>query len=269
MDPLFLGGLALSLIGIVLSTVMDGNSFGPLIGPSSFVLVFLGAMGAGAMAYRKDEVARVPKAFVAALKSQPPDIDSTVTKLAEMAEVARRDGMLALEERLTTVDDPFLKQGLQLLVDGMDASQVRTMLEIDIAAVDERHQLGISFFKSLGGYAPTFGMVGTVIGLINMLGNLSAPAQLGIGMSLALLTTLYGVALANLIFLPISSRLDRLNNQELAARDVTLDGVLALQAGTSPRLLVERLETYLPPSQRIGLKARIDGGAPTPLSEAA
>lgn len=262
MDPLFLGGLFLSLISIIVATLIDGNSFGPLIGPSSFVLVFFGSIGAGLMAFRKSEVSRVPKALTAAIKNQPPDIDSTVTELAAMADVARREGMLALEAKLEEIDDPFLRSGLQLLVDGMDAEQVRGMLEIDLDAVNERHQLGIGFFKSLGGYAPTFGMMGTVIGLINMLGNLEDPSQLGLGMSVALLTTLYGVFFANLIFLPIATRLERLNAQELSAREVALDGILSLQAGTSPRLLVERLETYLPPTQRVGHQARLTGEAP-------
>lgn len=257
MDPLLLGGLVLSLIAIAGSTLMDGNSFGPLIGPSSFVLVFFGAIGAALMAFRKTELPRLPKALIYAFKGSPPDVDGTVTVLAGLAEVARREGMLALEGRLPDVEDHFLRSGLQLLVDGMDADQVRGMLDIDIAAVDERHQMPISFFKAIGGYAPTFGMVGTVIGLINMLGNLSDPSQLGIGMSMALLTTLYGVMFANLLFLPVATRLERLNSQELAARDVALDGILSIQAGTSPRLLVERLETYLPPDRRIGYGPRM------------
>jgi chemotaxis protein MotA len=258
---LFMGGLVLSLIAIAVSTIMDGNSFGPLVGPSSLLLVILGAVGAALMAFQLSDVKRVPKATVYALKATPPDPDKTVTTMAELADVARREGMLALEAKLADVDDTFLRSGLQLVVDGLDGDQVREILEIDLNALEERHQIGIGFYKALGGYAPTFGMLGTVIGLVNMLGNLSDPSQLGIGMSMALLTTLYGVFFANLVFLPLAGRLQRLHEVELSAREMVIDGLLALQAGASPRVLVERLETYLAPAQRIGHKAR-SGAAP-------
>lgn len=259
MGVLFIGGLVLSLLAIVVSTIIDGNSFGPLIGPSSALLVFFGALGAALMAYGTKDLAKIPKAVIYALKGSPPDPDDAVTELAKLADVARREGMLALEGKLDDVSDDFLRRGLQLVVDGLDADQVREVLDIDLAAVDERHKLGIDFFKSVAGFAPTFGMIGTVIGLVNMLQNLSDPDQLGIGMALALLTTLYGVMLANMVFTPISNRLQRLNGQELAARDVAIDGILSIQAGTSPRLLVERLEIYLPPPARVGLNERTKG----------
>jgi chemotaxis protein MotA len=257
MDPLFLGGLVAVFAAIGISTIMDGNSFGPLMGPSSFVLVFFGAVGAGLMAYRTAELSKIPKATIYSMKGRPPDPSDAVTTLAELAQIARRDGMLALESKLETIDDAYLRAGLQYLVDGLDAERVRELLEIDIAALDERHQTAIDFFKALAGYAPTFGMVGTVIGLINMLGNLSDPDQLGAGMALALLTTLYGVLLANVLFSPIATRLDRLNQLELSAREVVLDGILSIQAGMSPRLVVERLETYLPPDARLGHAERV------------
>jgi chemotaxis protein MotA len=257
LDPLLIGGLLTVFLSIIVSTVMDGNTFGPLIGPSSFVLVFFGALGAGLMAYRTADLGRIPKAVIYSFKGKPPNPSDAVTVLAELAQIARRDGMLALESKLEEVEDLFLRGGLQYLVDGLDAERVRELLEIEIAALDERHKTPVDFLKAVGGYAPTFGMVGTVIGLINMLGNLSDPDQLGAGMALALLTTLYGVLFANVMFLPVASRLERLNDLELAAREVALDGILSIQAGLSPRLLVERLETYLPRTDRIGHSERI------------
>lgn len=257
MDPLFLGGLILTLIAIVLSTVMDGNSLGPLIGPSSALLVALGSVGAAVMAYRTKELASLPKSAVTAIKADVPSIPDTITELARLADTARRDGMLALEAKLEDVDDRFVGLGIQLLIDGGDEEVVRDTLEIEIAATDERHRTAIGFFKSLASYAPTFGMVGTVIGLINMLGNLSDPSQLGKGMAMALLTTLYGVLFANLLFNPLATRLERLNELELAAMDVTLDGILTIRRGASPRALIERLESYLPPSERVGATERL------------
>ncbi|MFA9430919.1 motility protein A [Egicoccus sp. AB-alg2] len=261
MDPLFLGGFVLALLGIIVATLIDGNSFGPLIGPSSAVLVLLGALGAGVMAYRKSEITAVPKSAIKAIKGQSLDVQDTITQLGLLAEVARRDGMLALEAKLDEIDDRFVRTGVQLLVDGVDEEVLKDTLEIEISALDERHNTAIGFFRSLAGYAPTFGMVGTVIGLINMLGNLTDPSQLGKGMALALLTTLYGVMFANLVFNPIAERLTRLNDVELAAMDVALDGILTIRRGASPRGVIERLESYLPPSQRLGVADRLNRSA--------
>lgn len=260
MDPLFFGGLLVALVAIVVSTIMDGNSFGPLIGPSSLVLVIVGALGSSLMAYRMTDVKSLPGSLQKALLGAPPAADACIGELARLADVARREGMLALEAKLADIEDAFVRGGLQLVVDGLDAEGVAEVLSIDMAALDARHRSAISFWRTLGAAAPSFGMLGTVIGLINMLGDLSDPAQLGIGMSMALLTTLYGVFFANVVFLPIATRLERMNTMELDARNIALDGILAIQSGASPRALVERLETYLPPSDRKGHAART--GAP-------
>lgn len=257
MSLTFLGGLALALLAIVASMVMDGNDFTVLIGPSSAVLVLFGTVGASSVGYSPGELLAMPKAVLKALKGSPPDNDATITRLVSFAATARKEGVLALERRLDEVDDHFQRAGLQLIVDGVDPDQVRQFLEIEIAASDERHQVAISYFKTMAGYAPTMGMVGTVIGLVNMLANLNDPSQLGKGMSLALLTTLYGVLFANLAFAPVAEKLTRANSAELSALDLALDGILAVQAGASPRMLSERLETYLAPAQRQGYERRI------------
>lgn len=264
---MFFGGLAVILVSIGVAMVIDGNALGVLVGPSSLVLVFFSTLGASVMAYGVDEIRRLPKVVRTALRGEPPDLDDTVTTLASLADVARKEGMLALESRLDDVSDPGVRQTLQLVVDGLDGEQIEHLVRTDLDAVRERHEVGISMFQSLGGYAPTFGMVGTVIGLINMLQNLTDPEQLGVGMALALLTTLYGVMLANMVFLPVASRLERLSDAEISVREAALDGVIALQNGISPRLLVERLEIFLPPERRVGYQAR--SGKQRVTSEAA
>ena len=256
MDPMTIIGIVLALLAIVISTVMDGNSFGALIGPSSLVLVVLGTIGVSFAGYQMPDVKRFPKALIKAFTGTVPSGSGIVDTLMACAETARRDGVLALEAKLEEVDDDFLKLGLQYVVDGTDAEAVRDNLELELQALDERHQTMIAVIKTMGGYAPTMGMIGTVIGLINMLGNLSDPSQLGLGLSVALLTTLYGVIFANLVFLPIGAKLKRLHEGEMMVKELALDGVLAVQAGASPRLLVERLETYLTPEERIGHQAR-------------
>ncbi len=257
MDPVFFGGLIVTLVGIVIAMLIDGNSLGPLIGPSAFILVFSASLGAGVMAYRKSELGMLPKSALKAVKSDVPDVQDTITQLAKLAEVARREGMLALEQRKEEIDDRFLQIGIQLLADGVDEQVVKDTLEIEMAATDDRHRTAIGFFERLAGMAPTFGMVGTVIGLVNMLGSLTNPEELGVGMALALLTTLYGVMIGNLIFAPIASRLERLNQVEMAALEVAVDGILTIRRGASPRNVIERLEAYLPPSERLGAGDRL------------
>jgi len=256
-DPMFIGGLLLALLTIVVTTLMDGNSFAPLFGPTSIMLVLLCTIGAGLMAARKEDAGAIPKSTIKAIKGQAPDVQATITQLAQLAEVARRDGMLALEARLEGIEDRFVRTGVQLLVDGADEEVLRDTLDIEMATLDERHSAAINFFRQLAGYAPTFGVLGTVIGLINMLGNLSDPSQLGAGMAMALLTTLYAVLCANLFFSPLAERLKRMNDLELAAMSVTMDGILTIRRGASPRGVVERLESYLPPSARLGVADRL------------
>jgi len=243
-------GIIAAIFAIVLATVMDGNSFGALIGPSSLVLVLMGTMGVTVAGFQPADLGRLPKALITALTGSVGRPTQIVEILVRCAETARREGVLALEPVLEEVEDDFLRSGLQQVVDGLDGEAVREMLEIEMRSIDERHGTMISFFKTLGGFAPTMGMIGTVIGLINMLGNLSDPSQLGLGMSVALLTTLYGVIFANLIFLPIANKMQRLHDVEMTAKELALDGVLAIQAGAGPRVLAERLQAYLPPSQR-------------------
>ncbi len=257
MDPLTLAGIGLVFVAIVVSTVMDGNSFGPLIGPSSVVMVLLGTLGGALAGYRLPDAMKLPKAMIVAITGAPPEPDEVVTQLMNFAESARREGILALEQGLKDVDDDFLRTGLQMVVDGVEGDVVRDVLETEIDAMDARHGLTIGMFAKLAEYAPTMGMVGTVIGLINMLGNLSDPSALGTGMALSLLTTLYGVFFANIIFNPIGNKLKRLHGMELAARELTLEGIMAVREGASPRLLVEKLEARLEPELRVGAKVRM------------
>ena len=249
-------GIVIAMISIVVATVMDGNSFGALIGPSSLVLVVVGSVGVSLSGYQMGDITRVPKGIIISLTGKEEDPGAAVDQLMGFAELARKEGVLALESKLEDLEDEFMKAGLQQIVDGVDADAVRDTLEIELASLDERHQPVIAFIKTMGGYAPTMGMIGTVVGLINMLGNLSDPAQLGLGMSVALLTTLYGVIFANLVFLPIAAKLARLHELEVTYREIVMDGILAVQAGASPRMLVERLESYLQPGARVGHQER-------------
>jgi chemotaxis protein MotA len=249
-------GIVIALLAIVVATVMDGNSFGALIGPSSLLLVIVGTAGVSMSGFQVRDVKKVPKGIIMSFTGKEADPGEAIDRLMRFAEIARKEGVLALEAQLEDLDDPFMKVGLQQIVDGVDGDVVRDVLDIELAALDERHAPVINYVKALGSYAPTMGMIGTVVGLINMLGNLSDPAQLGLGMSVALLTTLYGVIFANLVFLPIAAKLQRLHDLEVAQKDLVMDGILAVQGGASPRMVVERLEAYINPDQRVGHQER-------------
>lgn len=261
MDPLTIIGIGLVFVALIVSTIMDGNSFAPLIGPSSLFMVILGCVGGAMSGFRMDDAKRLPKGLIIAFTGSPPEPDAVVTQLMKFAEAARREGILALEQGIKEVDDAFMKTGLQMVVDGVEGDIVREVLETEIDAMGARHKLVNDLWSKLGEYAPVMGMIGTVVGLINMLGNLSDPAALGTGMALALLTTLYGAFFANVLFNPIAAKLARLHTMEVEARELTLEGIMAVREGASPRLLVEKLEARLDPSLRVGAKARMGQAA--------
>lgn len=252
----FIIGLVLCVLAIVGSTIMDGNSFGPLIGPSSFILVFFCAIGVSMMSYEMADLKALPKAILRSLKAVNVDYDERITYYIDLADVVRRDGLLALEEKITQIDDPFAQYGLRMLTDGVDETTLRTELDAWIDAMVERHAVAPAFMRKLAVYSPAFGMVGTVIGLVNMLGNLSSPESLGGGMALALLTTLYGSLFANLFFQPLAERMERLHETELAQLAFDSDAIIALQSGAAPRALADHLESLLPPAQRVGFDER-------------
>ncbi len=249
-------GFVLCVAAIVGSTIMDGNSFGPLIGPSSFVLVFFCAVGVSMMSFEMDDMKALPKACIRALKPVTVDFDARIKFYIELAELVRRDGLLALESRMNEVDDPFIRHGLGLISDGCDEAQLRRELETWVDSLVERHAVAPSFMRKMTVYSPAFGMVGTVIGLVNMLGNLSSPEQLGGGMALALLTTLYGSLFANLLFQPFAERMEHLHEAEVTQLVFDTDALLGLQTGTPPRAMVDHLESLLPPAQRRGFEER-------------
>lgn len=256
-DPLLVGGLALTVAAIVGAMVLDGNRLGALLSLSALLLVLGGSFGASLMGTDLGDLKRVPGAMLVAVSGKPADLEEGVSSLVACAEVARREGVLALEQRLDAIHDDFVRDGLQLVVDGVDGAKIRERLDTNLDALADRHESAQRFFKSLAGFAPTIGMIGTVIGLVNMLQSLEDPAQLGMGMALALLTTLYGVLFANLLFVPFATKLERLHELEARAREVCGEGILAVQAGASPRMLVERLEGFLPPERRMGYEERI------------
>ncbi|MEZ4639887.1 MAG: MotA/TolQ/ExbB proton channel family protein [Caldilineaceae bacterium] len=164
----------------------------------------------------------------------------------ELAEQARRDGLLSLEERISRIDDKFIKKGMQLLVDGTDPNLIRQMLELDIDQLAARHARRYGTLETMGAYAPTMGMLGTVIGIVFTLSNLTTPDEIGAKVAIAFITTLYGALFANFIFLPIAGRLKKMSDAEVSERELSMEGMLSVQAGDNPQIVRQKLEAFIP-----------------------
>lgn len=255
MDIATIVGIALAAISVTVGGILEGANPASWISPAALVTILGGAFGAAMASYiLKDStgiVSVVMKGVMA--KIHPPD--EAIKDLVMFAEIARRDGLLALEEASRKVDDPFLRQGLELAVDGTDAEEIREILENDIHAMKQRHKVGAKFFTDLGTYAPTIGIMGAVIGLIHVMESLTDPAKAGEGIAAAFTATLYGVGFANVVFYPISNRLKRVSELEVHHKEMMLEGILAIQAGANPRVVEQKLLSFLPPKARDALSS--------------
>jgi chemotaxis protein MotA len=243
-----IAGVVGIFVAVVVSMVLEGSSPMSIILLPALFLVFVGSFGA---ALAGSLVRDLPTVFAALKKSfvgKPVDANEVVTSIVAMADLARRHGLLALEEMVKDVQDPLLRQGIELTVDGTDPEEIAEILEAMVVAKREEDKIGIKFFGAMGGYAPTLGIIGTVIGLIHVLGNLSSPEKLGHLIAGAFVATLWGVLSANAIWLPVSSKLKRMSELECSQMELVLEGVLAVQSGTNPRLVEQKLRSILPPA---------------------
>ena len=229
---------------IVISIMQSGNLMDFLDLPSIFVVVG-GTLCATLASFSIDRIKRLLKALRVAFGKQKVDLNKDIDQIISIANVARRDGLLALEELTDNMEDPFLRKAIMLVVDGSDPELIQSILETDLDFTKARHAENRTILESMAGYAPAFGMVGTLIGLINMLKNLSDMSSLGSNMSVALVTTFYGSLLANLVFSPLSKRLKTLGDEEYLQKELMIEGVLAIQNGENPRIIQEKLKSFL------------------------
>lgn len=236
-------------IGIVVGAISLGGGAGFLDVPSMMITIG-GAFSATLINFPLPKIISTMGVVRKAFLSRDKDYLAVYNKLSDFAIRARRDGILGLESDVETLDDAFMQKGLRMAVDGNSAEIIEAVLEQDIASMVERHQVGHSIFAALGNYAPAFGMIGTLIGLVQMLRNLDDPSSIGMGMSVALITTLYGALVANIIALPIQGKLEQRTGEEVATRRMVLQGILSIQQGDSPRVAQEKLRSYIPPALR-------------------
>ena len=255
MDLATIIGLVLTWGAFLGSILIEGGELSALVNPSAALLVFGGTLGASMVCFPLSTVTGLPNIVKKAFMSKKEDFGQIIKTLVGYAEKARREGLLALEEEAHLVEDPFLKKGIQLAIDGTDPELVREILQTDIAFLGARHHEGANLFGTMGGFAPTLGVIGTVSGLVHMLANLSDPGSMGPSIAAAFIATLYGVCSANLLFLPLSNKLKAVSHEEVLGREIMMEGILAIQAGDNPRIVEEKLKAFLSPKIRRVIEA--------------
>jgi chemotaxis protein MotA len=257
-------GIVIALVGIAAGATMEGANVMAVLNVPAILIVLGATLGATICGTSFDTVKNIPALYKKVFIVEAPDMVGRVKELVGYAEKARRDGLLALDEQLGGIQDPYTRKGLQLVVDGTDPDLVAEVLETENDCMRKRHQAGVQPFDKAGGFAPTMGIIGTVFGLVHVLENLDAPETLGPSISAAFIATLLGVASSNVVYLPMANRLKQLSAEELQFRAMTLEGILSVQAGDNPRVLQEKLMAYVPPAQRPAADADVAdaGGAP-------
>jgi chemotaxis protein MotA len=243
-------GIAVGIAGILAGAAMEGTPLGGLLNIPALLIILGGVAGVSIATSGMELMKLMPTLYKKAMTPEFPDQPATVRQLVGYAEKARKEGLLALEPEIAAIDDEFTKKGLQLVVDGTDPDLVREVLEVEIESMEGRHRANQKLFKDAGGYAPTIGVLGTVMGLLHVMQLLQTPELLGPAIAGAFMATLYGVGSANIIFLPVAGRLAVLTQSEAQNRTMVIEGILAIQAGENPRVIGERLLGYLPPEAR-------------------
>ena len=251
--------------GMVIMGIVTGDegvaALGNFVDVKSILITIGGSFASVLVFFSLKDYLNALKAFKIALKAPANKDTETIKNIIELSNIARKEGLLALEEAGNNLEDPYLKKGILLVVDGTDPELVRAIMETEMMCIESRHKKVIGFWETLAAMGPSWGMIGTLIGLINMLKNLSDIASVGPNMSVALITTLYGSLLANWIATPIAGKLKYNNDLEIMLKEVTIEGLLSIQAGENPRVTEEKLKSFLSPEQRTDFsEPEVNGG---------
>jgi chemotaxis protein MotA len=248
MDPATIIGIVVAFIALFGSMIIEGGTPSSLFLPAPMFLIFLGSPAVALASGTLSGMVTGIKWMAYSLTAKKPDLGGVVQPLVKMAERARREGLLALEQEMETVEDEFMRKGLQMAVDGTDPDDLYEILSAEVKAKKQSAGTGAKFFVDAGGYAPTLGVLGTVMGLVHVLSNLSEPSKLGHLIAGAFVATLWGVLLANIIFLPLGKRIAAVGSNEAARMEIIIEGVLAIQAGSNPRVVATKLRSRMPPA---------------------
>lgn len=244
-------GLVLAVVAIAIAVVIGGGgNIMALVDPTSVFVVIIGATGAVIVSFPLARITGLVGVVKKSFFNETGDPAETIAELVKYAEVARREGILSLENLMSEMKDPFIVRGVKMAVDGTDPELIETILETELDALTERHQSGKAVLDALAKYAPAFGMIGTLLGLIFMLKSMDDPSKIGPGMAVALITTLYGALIANLFASPIADKLAAKDAEEMLVKTIIVTGVMSIQSGDNPRVVESKLLTFLPPAQR-------------------
>lgn len=237
-------------LGLVLSAIVSGGGLLLFLDVASLMIVVGGTVSAILISFPLPVAKTVPGVVIQAFMNKSASPAEILQLITGYAEVARRDGMLALEEEAEKAPDEFLRKSLRLAVDGTDAELIALILRLELRSLEARHKTGQAMLKAGAEFAPAFGMIGTLIGLIQMLQVLDDPSKIGGGMAVALVTSFWGAFLANTLFLPLAGKLKQRSDEEAMVRKLVIEGITSIQGGDSPRIVKEKLHTFLAPSQR-------------------
>ncbi len=243
-------GFAMLIFGIISAITQSGGSFDEYIDIPSFIITFGGAFTATLTSLSLADYIGGLKSFTLIFKTAKLNTGEMIQKIIDLSNVARKEGLLSLEEAATDMDEPFLKKGILLVVDGTDPDLVRAIMETELISIEGRHKTRIGFWDTLGSMGPAWGMIGTLVGLVDMLYHMEDAAAIGPSMAVALITTLYGSLLANWVCIPVSNKLKADNSDEMMLKEVMIEGLLSIQAGENPRVIEEKLKSFLAPKDR-------------------
>ena len=236
--------------GLIFLAILVGGSPDIFVNVPSIIIVCGGTLAATLINYPLSDVVSVAGPLRNAFFHKGVETQRVIEQLVEFATVARREGILALESRAHDITDPFMQRAIQLAIDGTSPELIKDILTTEVAFMEDRHAIGQSIFAAMGAFAPAFGMIGTLIGLVQMLSTMDDPSQIGAGMAVALLTTLYGAVLANVVFIPCGGKLKVRTGQELLHKEIVIEGILSIQSGDNPRVVEQKLKAFISPEER-------------------
>lgn len=251
MDIFLIIGVIVGLGAVLAGLLMKGASVAILFSPEAMIVILVGTAAALMNSFPKKEFLNIPKLMGIVFKDKDKeDIVEIVKEIIELAQLTRKNGLLSIESKIQEMNNPFMKQGLEMVVDGVEPEYIRRVLEDDIESMEERHRSGAAIFTTAGGTSPTLGVLGAVIGLIGALGNLDDTAKLGESISAAFVATLYGIFFGYVIWHPFASRLKRKSLEEVIIKQIMLEGILAVQEGNNPKTIQTKLLSMLKPADR-------------------
>jgi chemotaxis protein MotA len=272
MDKASIIGIVLGIGAVLGGQALEGGSIHSIMQLTAAIIVFGGTFGAVFLSYPFENVIGSFKDIKAILKESPQDPFQIINQITQYANKARKEGILSLEKELNTIEDPFLKKALAMAVDGVEPHLIREAMETELEYMDEHGKVNSRVWKAAGGYAPTVGILGAVLGLIHVMENLNDPSKLGSGIAVAFVATVYGVGSANLFFLPFATKLEVRHRHQMIIKEMILEGVIAVSTGENPRLIEEKLYSFLSEFQKTSnskalAKPAAPGGATLPDQE--